>query len=331
MFFGSPALAVPTLDALTGAAEVVAIVTQPDRPSGRGRKMSPPAVKEAAAALLPGVPVLQPQKIRTGELEHALSSLAPDLFVVIAYGRILPQSLLDVPRLGPWNIHASLLPALRGAAPIQWAIIRGERETGVSIMRMEAGLDTGPVAAAARTAIRDDDTAGTLGDRLGRLGAELLIAVLPELARGDVALVAQDESRATFAPPLRKEDGALDFGQPARVVSARARGVDPWPGATARLGNDTVKLFRPLVEEAPEVLVPAGHRGTQADHVRAQSESESGGPPPGTIVRIDSRGAAVCCGEGTVVFAELQFPGRTRVPASAAAAGRVIDVGARFS
>lgn len=311
MFFGSPALAVPTLEALADVADVVAVVTQPDRPSGRGRKMTPPPVKEAAAALLPHVPVLQPQKIRTGELEQALASLTPDLFVVIAYGRILPQSLLDVPRLGPWNIHASLLPALRGAAPIQWAIIRGERETGVSVMRMEAGLDTGPVAATARTAIRDDDTTGTLGERLGRLGAELLTSVLPALEGGAVSLVPQDDSLATLAPPLRKEDGALDFTQPAQLVSARARGVDPWPGATARLGEDTVKLFRPEVEELPLALGDAA--------------------APGTIVRIDGRGVAVRCGTGVIIFAELQFPGRTRVPASAAAAGRVIDVGARFS
>jgi methionyl-tRNA formyltransferase len=180
-------------------------------------------------------------------------------------------------------------------------------------MRMEAGLDTGPVAATARTEIRDDDTTGTLGERLGRLGAELLLSVLPTLSAGAASLVPQDDALATLAPPLRKEDGALDFAQPARMVSARARGVDPWPGATARLGDDTVKLFRPEVEELP---LAAG---------------EAPAPAPGTIVRIDGRGAAVRCGAGAVIFAELQLPGRTRMSASAAAAGRVIDVGARFS
>jgi len=241
--------------------------------------------------------------------------------VVVAYGRILPQALLDVPRLGPWNVHASLLPQLRGAAPIQWAIINGDRRTGVSIMRMEAGLDTGPVAARAELEIRDDDTTGTLGPRLGVLGAELLGATLPRIADASVVLEPQDEARATLAPILRKQDGRLDFTRPAAAVAARARGVDPWPGATALIGGEVMKLFGPRVV--------------------AGAAMEAGGalPPPGTVVRIDgAHGLVVACGGGgggggggdAVAFGEVQLPGRKRMPALAASSGRAIAVGARL-
>src|SRR5882724_9306951 len=179
LFFGSPDFAVPCLEATAGLTDLRGVVSQPDRPAGRGRELHAPAVKVAARAL--GVPVLQPVKIRTPDFEATLRALEPDIFVVVAYGRILPPSLLAIPRLGPWNVHASLLPRLRGAAPIQWAIIRGEARTGVAIMRMEAGLDTGPVAAVAETAIADDDTTGSLSERLARLGAELLAETLPRI------------------------------------------------------------------------------------------------------------------------------------------------------
>jgi len=184
VFFGSPAFAVPSLRAVAAEATLVAVVSQPDRPAGRGQAPAPPAVKVAAAEL--GAPVIQPETLRTPEAVAALAAFAADLFVVVAYGRILPQSVLDLPRLGPWNVHASLLPRLRGAAPIQWAIIRGDTETGVSIMRMEAGLDTGPVAATRALPIADDDTAGTLSGKLAGLGAALLAETLPEIGRAHV-------------------------------------------------------------------------------------------------------------------------------------------------
>src|SRR5690349_4451825 len=180
VFFGSPAFAVPSLRAVAAEATLVAVVSQPDRPAGRGQEPAPPAVKVAAGAL--GVPVIQPEKVRTPETLAALAAFDADLFVVVAYGRILPQTLLDLPRLGAWNVHASLLPRLRGAAPIQWSLIRGDAETGVSIMRMEVGLDTGPVAAARAQAIADDDTAGTLSVKLAELGAGLLAETLPAIA-----------------------------------------------------------------------------------------------------------------------------------------------------
>jgi methionyl-tRNA formyltransferase len=292
VFFGSPAFAVPCLRAVAAETELLAAVSQPDRPAGRGQAPAPPAVKQAAIAL--GVPVLQPEKVRTPETAAALAAFGADLFVVVAYGRILPQGLLDLPRLGPYNVHASVLPKLRGAAPIQWSIIRGETETGVSIMRMEAGLDTGPVAAVRTLPIADDDTTGTLSEKLSRLGAELLIATLPAIADGKVVLRPQDDAAATLAPPLTKGDGVLRWEQPARLVSAQARGVDPWPGAATVLNGEPLKLFAPRV-------VTGGAEG------------------PGIVVETGDRGLVVGCGERTAVaFAELQFPGKRRMAAGLA-------------
>ena len=225
VFFGSPAFAVPCLRATAAETELVAVVSQPDRPAGRGQRATPPAVKVAAEEL--GIPVLQPEKIRTPETLAALAALDAELWVVVAYGRILPQALLDLPRLGAYNVHASLLPRLRGAAPIQWAIIRGDDETGVSIMRMEAGLDTGPVGAVRRIAIAADDTTGTLSEKLAALGAALLAETLPEIVAGRARFVPQDDAAVTLAPLLDKGDGRLDFARSARLVSAQARGVDP--------------------------------------------------------------------------------------------------------
>jgi len=296
VFFGSPAFAVPSLRAVAAETELCAVVSQPDRPAGRGQAPAAPAVKREAEAL--GVPVLQPEKIRTPETHAALAAFAADLFVVVAYGRILPQTLLDLPRLGPFNVHASLLPRLRGAAPIQWAIIGGESETGVSIMRMEAGLDTGPVAAVRALPIADDDTTGTLSLKLAELGARLLIETLPEIVAGTVTLRPQDHAAATLAPLLAKADGVLKFDQPARLVSAQARGVDPWPGATTTLDGEPLKLFAPRVFDAAP-----GIEG------------------PGVIRDVTAEGVFVSCGHADrqlVAFAEVQFPGKRRMPAALA-------------
>jgi methionyl-tRNA formyltransferase len=256
--------------------------------------------------------VLQPEKIRTPEFEATLRAHAPEIFVVVAYGRILPPSLLAIPALGPWNVHASLLPRLRGAAPIQWSIIRGDSRTGVAIMRMEAGLDTGPVAAVAETAITDEDTTGSLSERLARLGADLLAETLPRIAAGQVALAAQDDAASTLAPPLEKDDGRLDFTQPARAVSARARGVDPWPGATAVLDGEAIKLYRPRVAAAGALA------------------SARVAAPPGTVLRADGDGLVIACGEGAVAFGELQLPGRKRLPSGVVLNGHAIEPGTRL-
>jgi methionyl-tRNA formyltransferase len=307
VFFGSPEFAVPCLQAVAATTDLLAVVSQPDRPAGRGNQLTEPPVKVAARQLGRPVELLQPEKIRTPLFHQQLAALNADLFVVVAYGRILPQALLDLPRLGPWNVHASLLPRLRGAAPIQWAIIRGERRTGISLMRMEAGLDTGPVAATAETAIADDDTTGTLSPRLAALGADLLRRVLPDIARGAVAPRPQKDAAATLAPLLQKEDGHLDFTRPAVEVSARARGVDPWPGAFALLDGQPLKLFRPRALSGPGV---AGS--------------------PGLVVAgagIGDGGLVVACGDGAVAFAELQMPGRKRLAAAAVLAGHALPAG----
>jgi methionyl-tRNA formyltransferase len=304
VFFGSPDFAVSCLHATAAVTDLRAVVSQPDRPAGRGRELHPPAVKLAAQAL--GVEILQPEKIRTPEFEATLRALDADIFVVVAYGRILPPALLSIPRLGPWNVHASLLPRLRGAAPIQWSIIRGEARTGVAVMRMEEGLDTGPVAALTETAIADDDTAATLSARLSRLGADLLAQTLPHIAAGAVTLQPQDDTQATLAPPLKKEDGRLDFTQPARAVSARARGVDPWPGATALLDGEVIKLFQPrVVAQITTAPTTAPAR-------------------PGRVLGAGAGGLIIGCGDGAVAFAELQLPGRKRLPASVVLNGRPI-------
>src|SRR3569832_2330848 len=196
IFFGSPEFAVPALARVAADTDLLAVVTQPDRPAGRGQGLAEPAVKRAARAHDPALPILQPEKIRTPEFEATLRAFAADLFIVVAYGRILPQGLLDLPARGPINVHASLLPRLRGAAPIQWSSINGDSEAGVSIMRMEAGLDTGPVCAQASMPIQDDDTGESLARRLAVLGAELLAAQLPRLASGEATFTPQDDARA---------------------------------------------------------------------------------------------------------------------------------------
>jgi len=302
VFFGSPEFAVPSLAALTEHHDVACVVSQPDRPAGRGGKLQMPAVKLLAQEK--GLSVLQPTKLRDGVVAEQLRALAPDLFVVVAYGRILPPDLLAVPRLGPWNVHASLLPKLRGAAPIQWSVIRGENATGVSIMRMEEGLDTGPVAVQATEAISASDTAGTLSARLSMLGAKLLVETLPKISDGSLGLREQDHASATLAPPLEKADGQLDFRQSATEVSARARGVDPWPGATATVEGQIAKLFRPTVV------------------------ARSGAP--GEFLGLVPEGLAVACGQDAVAFAEVQMPSRKRMPAKALLAGHPIRPGTLF-
>jgi methionyl-tRNA formyltransferase len=299
VFFGSPEFAVPSLAAVAAQHEVVTVVTQPDRPAGRGKQLTAPPAKELAVKL--GILVQQPTTLKTPEFVEGLRALRADLFVVVAYGRILPQAVLDVPRLGPWNVHGSLLPRYRGAAPIQWSIIRGESKTGICIMRMEAGLDTGPVAALAETPIGETDTTATLAARLSQLGAQLLVDTIPRIADGSAVAVTQDHPRATLAPILKKEDGWLDFGAPAAEVSARARGVDPWPGPTASLDGEPIKLF------APRVVAGQG--------------------TPGTVLSAGPDGLVVACGSQAVAFGELQLPGRRRMRAAAVLAGRPIPPG----
>jgi methionyl-tRNA formyltransferase len=306
VFLGSPEFAVPTLEAVVARHDVVLAVAQPDKPAGRGMKVAAPAVKLAAERL--GIPVAQPKSARTPEFAESLRMLAPDVAVVVAYGKILPQAVLDIPKHGCLNVHGSLLPRYRGAAPIQWAVIRGERETGITIMQLDAGMDTGPMLLARKLPIGDDDTAGTLAPRLSALGAGMMLEALDRLRAGQLTATPQDNALATMAPMLEKTTGRVDWTRPAREVSCLVRGVDPWPGAFTELAAaapgatpDVLKLWTPRVVEG---------RGA-----------------PGTVLGADRSGLVVACGEGAVALGELQLPGKKRLPAQALLAGRPIPAG----
>lgn len=293
VFMGTPAFAVPSLRALLSIGDVdgtqtrvVGVFTQPDRPAGRGNRLAAPPVKEAALAA--GIPVEQPERLRRPEALQALQRMAPDLIVVAAYAQILSQRVLNLPRFGCLNVHASLLPKYRGAAPIQAAILDGATETGVCIMRMEAGLDTGPVLARYREPIHADDTAETLGARLAAGGAALLLRTVPDWLRGAIVPEPQDEARATMTRPLQKEDGRIDWSKPAAYIERQVRAMQPWPGAYTTAGGALLKVRKASVTP-----------GMADAHA------------PGTLVA--ARGAhepLVATGKGLLALVEVQPAGR---------------------
>ncbi len=305
VFMGSPEFAVPSLRALAGAHDLALVVSQSDKPAGRGGQLTAPAVKVAALEL--GVPVIQPTSARTGELARALVESGAELAVVVAYGKILPRAVLEAIPRGCVNVHASLLPAYRGAAPVQWAVIHAEPETGVAIMQLDEGMDTGPVFLERRVAIDPRETSGELLARLAPIGAAALLEALAAIAAGTSHATPQDHAHATHAPMLTKADGAIDFARPAVLVAARIRGVDPWPGAHATLRGATVKLF--------------GARVTDA----------TAGPAAGTVVHIDRDGLHVTCSDGVIAIRELQAAGRKRLNAALFAGGRAVAVGDRLT
>ncbi len=290
-FLGTPDFAAPSLEKLVESGHQVAGVwTQPDRPKGRGREMSVSPVKQCAVRL--GLPVHQPEKIRAPEVVEAFRALAPAAMVVVGYGQIIPKSILAIPPLGIVNVHASLLPQYRGAAPIQWAIARGETRTGVTTMRIDEGLDTGDLLLEAGTAIGAEETAIELGGRLAAMGAALLVDTLIGLERGTIAPRKQDPALATYAPILKKEDGANDWSRPARVIHDRLRGFQPWPGAYTRFRGQTLHVCRarPLGESLPG---------------------------PFGALQVISRRLLANCGEGTVLeLLEVQLEGRRRITAA---------------
>ena len=256
IFIGTPPFAVPTLNALhENGYDIAMVVTQPDRPRGRGRKLAPPAVKALAQDL--GYRVLQPASIKTTDFSNLVSELKPDFLIVIAFGKILPENVLALPRLGTINVHASLLPKYRGPAPIQWAVIKGEKETGVCTQLMEKELDTGDLLLSIRETIKPDDTAGDLHDRLAVIGARVLIDTLKGLADKTIQPVRQDHSLATYAPMLTKDDGLINWNKPAESIECFIRGVTPWPGAYTFLGDKRLKIFRSQPVEA-EIAEPPG-------------------------------------------------------------------------
>lgn len=304
-FMGSASFAVPSLAALAAAGyRIVQVVTRVDKPRGRGLEIARTPVAERAEAL--GLPVFQPRTLRTPEVFEALRDAAPDVIVVAAYGRILPPEVLALPRHGCVNVHGSILPRYRGAAPVQWAVIRGESETGVTLMRMDEGLDTGPILAIRTTPIADDDTAATVYDRLAGIGAELLAASLPGILDGTIAPVPQDPAAATLAPPLEKDVGAIDWTAPSRTVRDLVRGVEPWPGAfTTTPAGLRLRVFPPVARE-----IGGGFDGV-----------------PGQVLEVDRDGMVVRTGDGAVRVREVQPAGSRRMDARDAVAGRRVRIG----
>jgi len=299
VFMGSPRFAVPALRALIDRHQVALVVTQPDKPAGRGRELAPPPIKEVALAA--GLPVTQPRSARAPEFLEALRAAAPEICVVVAYGKILPPAVLAVAPRGCLNIHGSLLPRYRGAAPIQWAVLRGEPETGVTIMRLDEGMDTGPTLLSRAVPIDERDTAGSMYDKLAPIGADLLLAALDGLARGALRETPQDHGAASYAPMLRKEQGVVTWARPACEVRDHIRGMDPWPVASTLLEGAPLKLFAP--------------------------ESRAGSGGPGVVLGVDAAGLHVACGEGVCVVGEVQAAGKRRMPAAAFAAGRPMRAG----
>ncbi|MCL4259544.1 MAG: methionyl-tRNA formyltransferase [Anaerolineales bacterium] len=260
---GSPEFALPSLRALASAYDVVGVVTQPDRASGRGREVKMPPVKTLALEL--GLPVMQPEKLRAPEAMETLRAWSPDLIVVAAFGQILKQDVLDLPRFGCLNVHASLLPRWRGAAPINAAILHGDEVTGVTIMKMDAGLDTGAMLAKKSMRLPPDGTAGSVTDALSHLGADLLIETLPRWITGEIQPEPQDDSLSTYAPMMKKEDGRLDFTRDVNELERQVRALSPWPGAFMEFDGAVLKIHRAHVGQIVNLSHEAGQRLTQAN------------------------------------------------------------------
>lgn len=307
LFWGTPDFAVPSLRALDEEGfDIVGVVTQPDRPAGRGRRMRSPAVKEVA--LEQGFEVLEPKSPKTEEFMDRVRALEPDISVVVAYGHILTDEVLAIPPLGSINVHASLLPELRGAAPITWAIVRGHEETGVTVMRMVREMDAGPIIHQVTEPILPDETGSELSIRLSELGAEALVEGLTLLSMGEGVETDQDHSKATFAPKVDRAAARIDWSASARDVALLVRGMDTTPGAWTTLEGAPVKLFRP----------------TASDGDRADAS-------PGTVVAADTeRGLVVQTGQGSVRLAEVQPPGGRRMSVTDWINGRRVEAGQRF-
>jgi methionyl-tRNA formyltransferase len=306
IFMGTPDFAAATLKALIdGPDEVVAVVTQPDRAKGRGKKLTPPPTKIVAEAA--GIPVLQPIKIKTEEFRNGLLTYQPDLIVVAAYGRILPKSLLELAPLGCINVHGSLLPQYRGAAPIQWSVINGEKETGVTIIQMDEGMDTGDILLKATITTAPNETAGSLLGKLADLGSTTLLKAIKGLKEGTLIPVAQDHDLATVAPMLKKEDGLIDWHKEAGEIECLIRGLDPWPSAFCFLDSKRLRLF------SPEVL---------------HQESDA---PPGTVLQADKRGIFVACGNNSLLIKEIQPEGKKRMTVESYLCGHPIAAGTLLS
>lgn len=307
LFAGTPAFAGAHLEALLAAPglEVISVLTQPDRPAGRGKRLQAGPVKAFAEAR--AVPVLQPPTLRDAGTQRRLRELAPDAMVVVAYGLILPQAVLDIPRYGCLNVHASLLPRWRGAAPIQRAVEAGDAASGITLMRMDAGMDTGAILASDSCPIGAETTAGELHDRLATLGPPLLLRVLADLPAQLARARPQEDAAATYADKIDKREALIDWQQPAAVLARRVRAFNPFPVCFSHLDGARVRVWR--------------------------ATTAAGGPaPPGTILRSDDRGVLVACGEGALLLRELQLAGGRQLPAAELLRSRAdrLAPGARF-
>jgi methionyl-tRNA formyltransferase len=302
IFLGTPEFAVPTLEKILEAGHtVLTVISQPDRPKGRSQALAASPVKEAA--LRHGLPVFQPERIKRPEVVAQLAALAADAMVVVGYGQIIPQSIIDLPRYGILNVHASLLPKYRGAAPIQWAIVNGETITGVTTMRIDAGLDTGDMLLRAETAIGPDESAIELGNRLAAMGADLLVETLARIET--LAPQKQDASQATYSPILKKEDGLIDWRLPALAIHNRVRGLLPWPGAYTSFRGQTLHIWKSQVKDA----------------AAAQ---------PGRVRRI-GKSLQLACGDGSALeILELQLEGKKRIGGGAFANGQRLQENESF-
>lgn len=308
VYMGTPDFAVETLDAIMKAGhEVLQVVTQPDKAKGRGKKMMFTSVKEKAMEY--HLEITQPERVKSEDFILQLEELKPDVIVVVAFGQILPERILKIPKYGCINVHASLLPAYRGAAPIQWAVIDGLKETGVTTMYMEKGLDTGDIIAQSKLTLAPDETGGSLFDRLAKEGAKLLLQTLEQLEGNTATRTKQDEAKASYAKMLTKDMGNLDFTKSAVRLECLIRGLNPWPSAFTRLQGKLLKIYMAKVVE--ETLLN-----------QKQKEAK-----PGTIIDVDKNGFLVRCGDGAIYVLDVQLEGKKRMDALSFLLGSKVEVG----
>jgi methionyl-tRNA formyltransferase len=349
IFLGTAELSCASLQALAGNPQfqIAAVVTQPDKPKGRELKPQPSPVKSLALKL--GLPVLQSPRARDEQFIAELRALQPDLIVVAAYGQILPLAILELPRHGCLNVHTSLLPKYRGAAPIQWAIANGDTETGVTIMKMDVGLDTGPIVSQRTTSIRSEDDSATIHDRLAQLGAELLVQTIPDYVAGKIQPVPQPAAGASYAAKIKKEDGRIDWNRPAREIWNRLRAFTPWPGAftfwlgVPPSGGNAIRTEEPPKGGTPSTLRPILLKIWKAEVIEEVSGRDSAlrcpdaaarrphlGQKPGEILSADKTGIVVGCGKNALRILELQREGGRRMSAAEFLAGHPLKVGEKF-
>lgn len=312
IFMGTPDFSVGTLEMLIQAGhEIVLAVTQPDKPKGRHKAMQPPPVKEAALAH--GIEVYQPRRVREPECIEYLRNQQADIIVVVAFGQILPKEILELPPKGCINVHASLLPKYRGAAPIQWAVINGEAVTGVTTMRMDEGLDTGDIILKTEVSLMEDETGGTLFGRLAKAGAELCVKTLEAIEQGTVTYTPQDHAAATHTTMIKKQLGEMDWAKPAKELERLVRGLNPWPSAYTYLDGKTLKIWKAGVQEEPQ---EAGQGFKEA--------------VPGTVTNVTRNAIWVQTGQGILILEELQLEGKKRMPTDAFLRGFPLEAGKKL-